>query len=103
MSTFEDSHERRVTDRFGIEYVVSELSASIKVLSTKIESMATKAEVARVDSLVNAKADKQDVKESYDRIDARLSEIEHNQAPPWMLPAVGIILTAVTIALHFVK
>lgn len=87
---------RRSGDHFGIDYVVDRLTKAVDDLGASIIAMATKAEVAAMLLKIDEKADLAD----FEKIDQRLTRIERNQLPPWVL-GLGVIV--VTIALHFWK
>lgn len=96
MSADADMPGRRAGDQFGIEYVVNRLTKAVDDLGESIIAMATKAEVAAILLKLDGKADTVD----YEKIDARLTRIERNQLPPWVL---GVAVIVVTITLHFWK
>jgi hypothetical protein len=109
---------RRLTDEFGVSYVLKELTRKVDDVGSTMNAMATKAEVAflsaRVDDMVkrpelterwrNDEAHRQTTDAKLDKIDARLTTIERNQLPPWFLSLLGIVVAfIVAVVSHYWK
>jgi hypothetical protein len=91
---------RRAEDHFGMAYVIERTVKAVDELVDRIETLALKSDVALLFSRVDEKADKESTEKVLEKIDRRLTRIERNQLPPWVL-GVGVIV--VTVVLHFWK
>jgi hypothetical protein len=81
-------------------YVIERTVKAVDELVDRIETLALKSDVALLFARVDEKADKASTEKVLEKIDERLSRIERNQLPPWVM---GLGLIVVTVALHFLK
>ncbi len=95
-----DGQHRRIEDHFGMGYVIERTVKAVDDLVSRIESLASKSDVALLFSRVDEKADHIETQTALEKIDLRLTRIERNQLPPWVIGVGGI---AVAVALHFWK
>lgn len=88
---------------FGIEYVVSRIDQTVNTINAKMDTFATKAEVAYIAAKVEQFVTRSEVDERFKEINTKLSCVatkdDLNQGPfaPWFLPAISSLLSIVSV------